>query len=254
MVITGYRMKTKDLSEIFGKLEEIKKKISEIADNTYHIILGEEIAFLNDTYSLDSNFKRQPNMTIYEEAINNINTQLELAKRNGSEIYFNFSIYVHLLPYEDYTYIKVSTYNNKFLNAFKELEDCSLTDIECQDKSCEKTKTWNKIHKIYSKTEPAVINLTPVVVADKEKIIFPTKKERVEKQARYAILNHLLHEISCGQQITPVRLMPYLEQVINIADEDYLFAKKTELERKKLNLMQILTELNHDTKHIFEIE
>lgn len=247
MVITGYRINTVDLQEVMKALDKVKKKIENTTNRIYNELIGEEIAFINDNIVLGT-MQRSSGSTIFEDAIKNMNYKMNLAKTSGAEVKYNFHIYAHIMPYEDYTYIKVICPNSLLLGSFKGIEDFSLDEIECQDKVNNKTLIWNKLHDIYGKSEPLVINLSATPEIDKEKIKYPTIKERAETRARHSLTNHLLNVIGGGQQIPPVLLMPYLDMAFEMMDSQDC---KNQYKQKVQQLTQIFNDLSKDNDYIF---
>lgn len=248
MVITGYRIDTMDLQEVMKVLDKVKKKISTITNRVYNELLGEEIAFINDNIILGS-MQRGNGSTIFDDAVKNINYKMNLAKNSCAEVKYNFHIFAHIMPYENHTYIKVVSPNVILLGGFKGVEDFSLDEIECQDKANNKTIIWNKLHEIYGKTEPLVINLSATPEVDKEKIKYPTVKERAETRARHSLTNHLLNIIGGGQQIPPVLLMPYMDMAFEMMESQEC---QSEYRKKVQQLSQIFNDLTTDNDYIYE--
>jgi len=248
MVTIGYKISSTNLSEIMEKLESVKKKIKKIAEDTYHNLLGKEIAFITDNIAL-SILKRNEGTTIFDDAIRNLNHNIDIARQTGARTKFNFQIYAHVMPYENNTYLKVTCMNKDYLKAFSIFEDYSLTGTECQDNP--KTILWQQLYSIYGESEPIIIDLTQYVSPDKEKIIYPKKKDRAKTVARHNIVNHLLNQISNGQQIAPFLLMPYMDIAMEMLADTEI---QSEYNRKVSELLSILPDLNNKSNFIFENE
>lgn len=247
MVITGYRIHDTDLKNINMELDKVKRKLEKIISKSYHQMLGEEIAFICDNITLGK-MERDLNNTIFNNAVGNLEFKINNAIAAGTSLKYNFSIYAYIMPCEDYTYIKVISPNPVLLKAFNKLEDYSLDEIECQDPKNAKTILWNHLHDLYKKSEPMVINLRPNIEADKDKIVYPVKKNRAETFARHSIINHLLNQISGGKEIPPLLLLPYMDLALEMLEDVTI---QTEYKNKVTNLIQLFTDLEKNNDFVF---
>ena len=66
--------------------------------------------------------------------------------------------------------------------------------------------------------------------------------------ARHTITSQLLNQISAGQQIPPILLMPYLDLAFSMFEQAEV---KTEYQNKVTQLLQIFTDLNDDDSFIY---
>lgn len=248
MVINGYRSKTTDLSDIELLVTQIRKQIEKIADKEYHKLLGDEIAFLCDCITLNI-LTKQPGECIFEVAEKNLVHQMDLAKRIGAENRFNFSVYVHFLQDDGYTYFKVLTPNPNFLAAFRVLDEYSLTEAECSNEQNPKTKKWQELHSLYHDREPLSVNLTPQINTDPRKVKYPSFEDRKERIARHHLTNYYLNQLAGGAQIPQYLTMRYFDMTM-----EQILSKsgKQELDRKKMELSQILIRLDQDDSIIFD--
>ena len=94
-----------------------------------------------------------------------------------------------------------------------------------------------------------IINLSQPVEVKKEDITYPTKKDRAQTLARHTITSQLLNQISAGQQIPPILLMPYMDLAFSMFD---LQEVKTEYQNKVTQLLQIFTDLNDDDSFVYK--
>ncbi len=250
MVITGYRLKTMNINEIMAQMEDVKRRLKKITNSEYNKLLSEEITFLVDQVSLN-NIPRDNEITIFDGAVQNINERISRVETLNISSKYNFRVFAHILPYEDYIYLKVISPNTRLLKAFKTLEDYSLSEIECEDSQNAKTILWQNLHKMYKNTEPMVISLTQEPTPDKESLSFQSVKERAGKETRNQILMRLLTEITGGKEIPPIRLMPYFHEVL----EQYMNDRSLDVERKQseTKLMQILIDLEKDSSIIYNL-
>ena len=247
MVITGYRIKSQNIGDVTMELDVVKKRLKKMVNKNYHELLGEEIAFLVDNISTNT-IQRNPDTTIYDDAVQNLDFKINNAKKTAAPTKYNFFVHAHILPLGDYTYIKAVCPNRAYLKAFDKMEEYSVDEIELQDKNNKKTQTWNELHKLYGNSEPMIINLSQSVEIDRKEIVYPTKIQRAETLARHTITSQLLNQISAGQQIPPILLMPYLDLAFSMFEQAEV---KTEYQNKITQLLQIFTDLNDDDSFIY---
>ena len=250
MVIYGFRIKSLDINEIMNSLNKVRQKIIKITNNEYHRLLSEEIMFLVDRVALNE-IKRDPNVSIYDGAIQNVNERINRNETINSSTPYNLRVYVHILSDEEYTYIKLNCQNPIFVKAFDGLEDYSLNEIECEDNHNAKTIVWNKLHKKYKDIEPMVVSLTQEPNIDKSKLKFEDVKLRAEIIARHSITNQLLSMISGGREIPPLRLMEYIDEALQIFSKNEAIQK--DYRDKVTKLMRILPDLLEEHSFIFEV-
>ena len=161
-------------------------------------------------------------------------------KRRGFEV----------MQLDGMTYYKVIAPNfPMYEKAFKNLQEYSLSETEADDEENGKLKAWTKLHSAYKNIEPLAINITPVPSVP-EKLTYESVPVRAEAQARHALLNHYLSVISGGAQIPPFLLMRYMDKALGMLVSD---EGKASLGRKKLELMNILPDLNADDKVVYGI-
>ena len=242
MVIDGYVIRSTDLNVILDKLDNVKTKIKDIVQEEYKKLLADEIAFICDRVSLNI-FKRDEKITIYDAAVMNVGERIKRAETLNDETLFNFRIFAHILPYENNTYIKVMCQNRLLLKAFEELEDYSLSEIQCENNKNKKKNVWETIHSIYKNTEPAVISLTQEPEPTKD-LTFKSVKDRATEEAIHSIMSRLLSTISAGKEISPIYLHRYYHEAVNISANNQNVKK--ELTDKQTRLMEIFIDLNKE--------
>ncbi len=251
MVVTGYILPgITSLNEIEEVLAKIKKKIDKIAKEEYGKLLGEETALLCDNISLNI-LQRNDNVPLIYVARDKVDEKIKKMNLMGASFKYNFTVYIHVMQYEGDTYFKVTCLNKAFLKAFhlSVLKDFSLNESECRDESNHKTIVWEKLHAVYANSSPLTVNFTPSVEYDREKVVFPSIKERASMHARHSILNRLLNQLGGGQQIPPYLLMPYMDQALErlTTDSELSF----ELGQKTIHLGQVFLDLDKQTELIF---
>ena len=249
MVITGYRIRSLDMKDIMMEMDKVKRRLKKQTEKIYHCLLGEEIAFICDNIALCA-MQKDEQTSIFNNAVNNLEFKLNNAKQYNAESKYNFHVYAYVMPFEDYTYIKVACPNKELLQAFKQLENYSLSELECQDKKNSKTILWETLHGLYADSEPFVINLSQGIEMDKEKIIYPEKKVRAQIHARHSLTNHLLNQISGGREIPPLLLMPYMDIALEMLSSKEM---QVEYQKKVTHLMQIFLDLKTDSDFVFHI-
>ena len=250
MVVRGYRIHDKDLSNIYMELDTVRKRINKTAAKEYHKMLGEEIAFICDNIALGS-MQRDKNISIYNSAIGNLQFKMNNALNMNAPTRYNMACFVFIMPYEDYTYIKLECKNEMLWKAFDKLEEYSLTEEESKDSRNQKAVIWQAVHKLYSECEPMVLKLTPELKPDKDSIVIPPKKERVELHARHSVMNHLLNQISGGKEIAPILLMSYMDLMLEMMETR---ESKVLYKQKAANLSQILLNLTKEDEYIYNTD
>lgn len=242
MVIQGYRIKSTDICVIKAEIGKLYDAYQKIITKEYGKLLGEEIAFIADQIALNI-FQRNPQISIYEQAIQNLNSQIQMAKLNGANSKYNFQVIIHVMPDTAYTYLDVICPNMNLFRIFKKLEEYSLTEEEYQDAENKKTITWNHLIKEATKIPPVSANFFFIPEVDKNSIKYPEKKERCETAARHNVTNRLLHQISGGQQIQPAFLMRFFDQAM---EQLLLPETKKEIRQKTAELMGILSDMTDE--------
>ena len=135
MVVHGYRMKQLTMNELQEQIDKLHKKYQLQVKKEYGRLLGEEIAFLCDQIAL--NVVPKPRISIFEQAKQNLNQQLQVAKMNGTKQ--NLQVVMYVMPEDEYVYLNVKFHNPVFEKIFKHLEPYSLTE--------EKKNGWNYLPK-----------------------------------------------------------------------------------------------------------
>lgn len=250
MVIQGYRIKNTDIREIMVEINRVREKIKAITDREYHKLLSEEITFLADKVALNI-IPKDTSMSIFDGAVQNIDERIRKSAVLNDHSKYNLNVFVNILPYEEYTYIKLNCQNESFIKAFKDLEEYSLTETECLDKNNQKNIVWQALHKMYKDREPMAVNLTCTTDIDREKLKFESVKMRAEIEARHSIINNILATISGGREIPPIRLMSYMDEALEIFTKNS--EVKKEFNEKVMKLSELLPELNKDSNFIYEI-
>lgn len=254
MIINGYRIKTTDFNEVQEVIKDIRRRLSKIINKEFRTLVAREIAFLVDQIAIGV-INRDNTIRICDAAVNNIRERIAKAEIRDMESEYNLKCFSHILTDDEYTYFKLVCQNRKLLAAFKNIEDYSLNEIECEDKKNAKTIKWTELHKVYSENEPAVINLSQGLIEDidftnkENKLKYPAKMERAETEARHTILNRLLGQLSNGEQIPPFRLMGYMDEAIEIFSQSV--ALQNEYNDKITKLLQIYIDLNDDDSIVY---
>jgi len=247
MVIQGYVLDTLDLAEIDGKIRDIRRKIKKEADRLYARLLGREIAFLCDKVSQNI-LTKDPNIPIYDSALDNLQKMISTAESNGLANDYNFSIFSHVIPFEGKTYLRVISQNKSLLKAFKGLEEYSLDEREADDIKNAKTQTWNKIMGLFKNNEPPVVALSPELGCKPEDVIYPSLCERAEEVARENILSAYVNMVSGGRQIPPFLTVRYFNMALELLLTE---SGQQELRTRKMTLMTQLIDLQKDDKAVF---
>lgn len=247
MVITGYRMRSLDMKDVMMELDKVKRRLKKQIEKFYHCLLGEEIAFICDNIALGT-MQKDEKISIFDNAVSNLEFKINNAKQYSAEVKYNFHVYAYVMPFEDYTYIRVTCPNKELLKAFKQLEEYSLSELECQDKKNSKTILWETLHDLYADSEPFVIDLSQKIEIDREKIVYPEKKERAQIHARHSLTNHLLNQISGGREIPPLLLMPYMDIALEMLSDKEM---QVEYQKKVTHLMRIFLDLEMDSNFVF---
>ncbi len=249
-IIKGYRIHSTDINSVMYELEKVKKNLKKITDRLYSNLIAEEITFLVDQISINA-ITRDPNVTIYDGALNNVNERIQRAELLNDYTKYNLRIFAHIMPDGEYTYLKVIAPNKEFYKAFKDFEEYSLNSEEVLDEDNAKTKLWNKLHEIYRYSEPMAINLTQSKDVDTESFKFPTPAERADVLARHNITQKILGEISGGRELPPLRFMSYIDEALDIISSNDTV--KSEYNQNLSKLIPILIDLNENKDIIFSL-
>ena len=159
MVIYGYRINSIDMKEVWNKIATVQKNLNKIAFKLYHEQLGKEIAFLCDNITLNV-LSQEDGISIYDSAVQILNQRIDASQRARSNTLYNYNVFAHIIPYKEYTYIKIVSANQKLLKAFQIFEEYSLSEMECKDPKNKKKIIWDEICSICTKKEPFSINLS----------------------------------------------------------------------------------------------
>ena len=154
MVVHGYRMKQLTMNELQEQIDKLHKKYQLQVKKEYGRLLGEEIAFLCDQIAL--NVVPKPRISIFEQAKQNLNQQLQVAKMNGTKQ--NLQVVMYVMPEDEYVYLNVKFHNPVFEKIFKHLEPYSLTEEEYADEDNAKRIQWERLNQKALKTPPMGIS------------------------------------------------------------------------------------------------
>lgn len=249
MVIYGYRINSIDMKEVWNKIATVQKNLNKIAFKLYHEQLGKEIAFLCDNITLNV-LSREDGISIYDSAVQILNQRIDASQRARSNTLYSYNVFAHIIPYKEYTYIKIVSANQKLLKAFQIFEEYSLSEMECKDPKNKKRIIWDEICSICTKKEPFSINLSISNIDPKKECIkYPSISERAEIIARYNVQNHYLNEVAANSEIPPIRLMPFIDDMFELVGQH-----KEDIAREKAELLNILLALEEHPEIIFETE
>lgn len=249
MVITGYRIKSTDLSEIEKEIQKVRTRINNIAQKKYQKLVGKEAAFLSDMISTN-NIYNDTGGTVFDGAVNSVDNKISNAAAASLSSEYNFHIHAHLLAYEGYTYMKVICKNERFLSAFKvgNIEPFHLSKEEDMDIENAKRKIWLKLHSLYADFDPPVVDLSPVFDRGALELSYPPVDERCRQTAKDAVCNEYLAKISGGGQIPPYLLMPYIHMAEAMLETE---DGRDAIAERELQLKDMLVDLNEDDSVIF---
>ena len=120
------------MKEVWNKIATVQKNLNKIAFKLYHEQLGKEIAFLCDNITLNV-LSQEDGISIYDSAVQILNQRIDASQRARSNTLYNYNVFAHIIPYKEYTYIKIVSANQKLLKAFQIFEEYSLSEMECKD-------------------------------------------------------------------------------------------------------------------------
>lgn len=244
--IIGYKIGKIGYVELEDQLSLIQKSLDQIADNAYHSLLGEEIAFLCDAVTL--NILHRDEQSIFEAATTNLDSNIVKAQKSDGNSPYNFTCYGHILNLDNEFILKLTLGNDRYLKAFSKYESVGINETEAGDENNAKTILWNTIQKKYDGCPVTSINLTPLpVVPDLQKVKFPDFDKRVEMMARHSVLNHYMNQLAGGGPIPPFLLMPYFDKATKMFDSP---VGKYDFEKRKKELTGLLIELRRDSPFI----
>lgn len=251
MVVYGFKMSgTTDIRDIDLTLAKVKEKIQSVTNRIYGELLGEEAALICDNLTLNV-LQRFDNKPIIEVAKEALDKKLRTATMLGALTKYNLAVYVNVMTYEDDAYLKVTCSNQELLKAFhvKELKDCSLSESEHKDQANPKRILWETLHGLYNCSNPLSVDISATPEYKKEKVVFPSVKDRAAACARHTIMNRLLSQLGGGEQVQPYMLMPYIDQALEMLTTNSSISY--ELGEKTIHLGQILLDLNKEEELLF---
>lgn len=251
MIVYGYKiMNATSLPDIEMVLSGIKKKIQQTTNNIYGELLGSEIALLCDNFTLNT-LQRLDNKPIVNIAKESLEKKIHNARMIGASTKYNLSVFVQVFTYENEIYIKVTCSNPNLIKAFrsKDLKDVSLRESEYKDQTNPKTILWESIFASYVDGDVLSMNLSATPVYEKDKIVFPSVKDRAEMHARHTLMNRVMGQLGGNEPIPPFLLMPYVDHALELLTEDDNY--KHELGEKIVHLEQILLDLEKENALIF---
>ena len=141
MVIIGKRIHSTDISDVEMEIKEIKRKIDRLSNKIYQELLGAEAAFLYDQLSLNI-LKEPQQMSFLDWVIHELNLKIQIAEKNSVPNLFNFNVYVYVMTYGEYRYIKIICPIEILLKAFDGLEDSGISESECSYQNNKNNKEW----------------------------------------------------------------------------------------------------------------
>lgn len=249
MSIYGYKTKIRDYAELMEKIGTAESVIRQIAGKKYHKLLGHEVALWADLYALNA-VEIPKDVPIFDYAVRMLSAKMLNASQAGVFCEYNFSVYAHIVPYGQETYINVLCAQSEFLKPFDSLfmpvkvMDGLSAEMD-QEKMKMNEEVWKEIQKTYKGRNIPGIDLTPKPEPDIKKVKYPSKKERCAMQARHRMLNGFLSNINAGQQILPVLLMPLIDDAYEAL---CMKENKTECAMDESKLMGILLDLEKQEK------
>lgn len=249
MIITGFRIHTDSMERVLDAVHKMQKEINEYANEKFHKLLGDETAFVADAVTLNQ-FQRKPDSSVYDEACRHLDALIRNAEFTGTASDYNFSVHLYISQHKGYSYFNLSTPDKNIAKIFRKsvlFEDYSVSEKEARNGS-EKYNIWQQVTALYVHNEPFTVNLTPQLKPDRQKITFPSLKERCHRMALYNLENSVMRMMYAGQEIPPYRLMRSLDLTLEtVSGEDM----QKQLRDDELKLAKLLVDLDKNRDDLF---
>lgn len=247
MLFYGYKLKGKSVKEIQSELMPVKSKIQEIADKTYHELIGKEAAFLGDCMTLNI-MERNFEENYIQMAVNNVNFWIQ--SHNMKRLYgqYNYSIYAYFFEFKNHVYMRIDFKNPIFKDAFDGMEEVSISQMDYEMNHGFLSELWHAIVDSVKESDPISLNLSPDLQFKNQMLVFPSKELRISEWVRHQEINRIIDSMRFDQNpISPARMLPF----VDYSFQTYIDKEKEEsetgmMQSEKQSLRNLLLDFNED--------
>ena len=246
MKLIGYKISGQDVHELMRILGEMKEKTFLRLKARYKQLLVKEVEAIFDEVSLNM-IPRPKEESIFEAAIKLLEQKIIGSSKTGTMTPYNFTNAVHVFYFEGDTYIKVQSGCWTFGPAFSRIRGLQefhvKTDVELE---LEQGQIWQQIMAYSEDCPPLGMTLfdlfrIPEFHVRIKDLKFHSVKERAAIRARHDVSNRLLGEIS-GGNIPNYKLMPYLDDVLELLGKEEAQEEMREKEKKLRAILRTIDE------------
>lgn len=243
-ILTGFLLKdvyeVPNLELIIYEMRNIVEKKATIA---YNNLIQTQVERIVDEITLNQ-YKRPEEDSILAIAVNEVNRRVLYAQSHMHETEFNLYIGIQVMAAKidnnPVLYLKTICPNDIYTKGFKKIKEMIPYDINEDDLDAgkEKAKFFQYISEKYSTDIPIVSTLLRYenIRCNPDTLKFRSPAERAEDIAIEKLMNHLLSCYGCDSQISPNKLMEYMNLVYN-----------------RLHNPEIIEEINMEKNHLKEI-
>lgn len=239
-IITGYKLHTRDFSEVENALILMQQTIEKIAVKKYHELLSEEVEILIDNISLNI-IPRPTDRTVLDIAQESLNQKIAYASGNNLPIEYNMNVSVHVLTSEDYTYFRLNAAYDIYHKELSKLPGLIPCSVRNGEGSAENKEIWEYLMKKYETgIQPCITQLFPKgpIAVDKKKLKFSSPLQRSKRIARHNLTNKYLAMYAGNKEIPNYKLMEYMDRSLEALTS--LPRSKSELTQMEVQLRTIL--------------
>lgn len=231
-------------------LFEMKKIVIQQASISYANLVQRHIERLVDEIALNI-VQRPERESILDAAANDVRSRIMYAEQRSQDTEYNLYVGAQVLSV---TYNKKPTIilriiapNDMYVKKLKKINELIPLNIYRNDvqKGGSREKLWESIVTKYETDVPIVCNLLNYqqIKIDPMKFKYRSKEERASDIAKEKVMNQLLSQYACDNEIPPHKIMGYVFSALNrMPYEEIQFAVECEKEQ----LMKILPEITFD--------
>lgn len=250
VIIKGYKAKTTDIQAIESIMTRLQEEVALKGKRLYATLLAQEIETWVDDIAL--HVIPCPEKPIYDMAVQALDEKISVATGRGLPIPYNFGVQVAIFTYKGETYFKLNVNNDVLAQTIKvvpELTDFSLQEEELGgEENRRRGMIWSEIMEIYSNgNNPLVKSLYPcgpitpewVTIASK----FHSREQRAQYRIRHQLTSSMLNWIGMGKEIPPHRLMPYMDEALELLGTPTV---KAEMQKMLPQLLQSIITITEE--------
>ena len=213
ITLTGYKVKTKSLSDIQMILDEMRNRMLAVALKEYHRLLSREAEWIVDRYCTGA--IQRPAEPILTVANNILLTRLNYAGLRQNETEYNLLASASVMLHDTETVITLNSENLIYLkkvDPIKGLIPIHIDDEKNGEEMEKRAAIWDELREMHP--NGGVLRYPLITMddfrMDTEKLKFATPQERAKRIVVNNTMNRLISDYACGRQIEPYELMDYV--------------------------------------------